>query len=369
MAPVHTYIQKLLVLIYIRRGDLRKAVNYLEEMLHKKDLAEFSKNVLFTDAYYYYARICYEWNCFDKVENSLSEVLKCCAYPALGQQLWMGKVLLSKVRLAQGFLQESQDLLQESLKIVHENLPPTIIRRMEAYHVWNCLMIGDLSYGIEWLESLKGQYNSGNLTDRGLEEKVAIRVNLAWGHLSDAQGLLSSLIKEAEKNECHGDLVELLALQALIFQAGGEQKKALQALKRALQLAKPGGYIRTFVDEGPKMALLLVRLGKQGVLKAEIEKILRAFPPSEVSEPVKGASGTYAVSDMDENVLVSNPVSRREAEILDLINRGYSNEEISQALSLSLGTVKTHLHHIFEKLYVKNRHQACAKARLLGIVR
>lgn len=50
-------------------------------------------------------------------------------------------------------------------------------------------------------------------------------------------------------------------------------------------------------------------------------------------------------------------ISKREQEVVDLICRGLSNQEISEALFISLQTVKDHVHRIFLKTGVKNRVQ------------
>jgi DNA-binding NarL/FixJ family response regulator len=51
-------------------------------------------------------------------------------------------------------------------------------------------------------------------------------------------------------------------------------------------------------------------------------------------------------------------LSRRELEILDLIARGVSNEEVGKKLFISTTTVKVHVSHIFNKLNVNNRTKA-----------
>ncbi|MES2559125.1 MAG: LuxR C-terminal-related transcriptional regulator [Bacteroidota bacterium] len=61
-------------------------------------------------------------------------------------------------------------------------------------------------------------------------------------------------------------------------------------------------------------------------------------------------------------------ISKRELEVLDLMARGMSNEEIAAALFVSLNTVKTHSSGIFVKLDVKRRTQAVEKAKRLRII-
>ena len=50
----------------------------------------------------------------------------------------------------------------------------------------------------------------------------------------------------------------------------------------------------------------------------------------------------------------------REREVLSLIALGLSNSEIAERLTLELGTVKNHVHHILEKLNVSSRQDAVA---------
>jgi LuxR family maltose regulon positive regulatory protein len=63
------------------------------------------------------------------------------------------------------------------------------------------------------------------------------------------------------------------------------------------------------------------------------------------------------------------PLSDREMEILQLVAEGLSNREIAQRLVLSLSTVKWHTSNIYGKLGVKNRTQAVARSREMGLVR
>lgn len=57
------------------------------------------------------------------------------------------------------------------------------------------------------------------------------------------------------------------------------------------------------------------------------------------------------------------PLSEREQQVLALLADGRPNREIGQILSISEGTVKTHLKHIFGKLGARNRTEAAIMAR------
>lgn len=66
--------------------------------------------------------------------------------------------------------------------------------------------------------------------------------------------------------------------------------------------------------------------------------------------------------------VAADALTAREIEILRLIEDGFSNQEIAEKLSLSLGTVKWYNTQIFTKLGVKNRTQAIARTRELGLL-
>jgi pimeloyl-ACP methyl ester carboxylesterase/DNA-binding CsgD family transcriptional regulator len=66
--------------------------------------------------------------------------------------------------------------------------------------------------------------------------------------------------------------------------------------------------------------------------------------------------------------LPTEPFTDREKEILARLAGGSSDQQIADELFLSLNTVKWHNRHIYSKLEVRNRIQAIAQARLLGLV-
>jgi len=55
-------------------------------------------------------------------------------------------------------------------------------------------------------------------------------------------------------------------------------------------------------------------------------------------------------------------LSKRENEILQLLSKGLLYKEIADQLTISVGTVRQHIHKIYEKLHVQNRTEAINKA-------
>jgi DNA-binding NarL/FixJ family response regulator len=62
------------------------------------------------------------------------------------------------------------------------------------------------------------------------------------------------------------------------------------------------------------------------------------------------------------------PLTQRELEVLGLLARGKTNQEIAQSLGLSALTVKTHVQRIIAKLRVSDRTQAAVRAVELGLL-
>jgi LuxR family maltose regulon positive regulatory protein len=165
-------------------------------------------------------------------------------------------------------------------------------------------------------------------------------------------------------------MIEVLALQALLDEAQGDQVGARDKLERAIQLAEPGGFIRLFVDLGPKIAGLLRQLRRHGVAPHYISQILDAFgaerqSPSQATESSQ-TTGPNGQSSASGGLVES--LTNRELDVLTLLAQGLTNKEIAAQLVLAPGTVAQYTHIIYQKLAVKNRRQAAIKATELGIL-
>ncbi len=150
--------------------------------------------------------------------------------------------------------------------------------------------------------------------------------------------------------------IKVLTLQSLLYQAQKKPRAAEEVLVQAVRLAQFGGFIRPFVDLGPKMAASLKHLYLQGHSSAFFQQILDAFP---ASKPAPNVALPLALIES---------LTERETEVLSLLAQRLSNKEIAQIMVISPETVKRHTVNIYQKLQVKGRRQAVAKAYSLGLL-
>lgn len=90
-----------------------------------------------------------------------------------------------------------------------------------------------------------------------------------------------------------------------------------------------------------------------------------AFTKNEISPPTQTIISEPSI---DQKQLEATGLSKREYEILLLIEKGYSNAEIGTELFISENTVKTHVSKILMKLNAKRRTQAVQIGRELNIL-
>lgn len=178
------------------------------------------------------------------------------------------------------------------------------------------------------------------------------RLLLAQERWDDAEILLKSMEKNIEQDRRYRKLITVYLLQVILEMAKSQRENAIDRLKRALTLAEPQDYRRAFLDEGQAILGLVPEV--RNVASAFVDRLLLELP-SEMTPSLPAAS-------------LFEPPSERELEVLHLVARGYSNRQIAEVLFVTLGTVKKHLNNIFGKLQVKNRTQAVAKAREIGLL-
>jgi LuxR family transcriptional regulator, maltose regulon positive regulatory protein len=176
--------------------------------------------------------------------------------------------------------------------------------------------------------------------------------------LIQAQALLDHLREVCA--DYNGWLLEIQILSALVLQAQGKIRQALNTLGPHLELAEAEGYTRLLADEGQPMRHLLAQIAPYTAASpAYLQKLLDALP-----SPVETPPTPQRAALADRTTMLT----ARELEVLHLLANGSSNQQIAHQLTISLHTVKLHVKHIFNRLAVTNRTGAVARGRELGLI-
>ena len=233
------------------------------------------------------------------------------------------------------------------------------------------LLRGDIASAVRWLQTVDRATDAATMFYWiEVPQITQCRVLIAQGTkagLQQAEALLQAYRQQNEGQHNTRQLIEILPLQALVYHKQNLVDKALATLERAVTLAQPGGFIRSFVEPSPELVGLLNRLRSQGVAMDYIAQILAAF-----SQETKD-KGRPTVDKRDESVGRSSssliePLTDRELEVLALLAQRLTYKEIAAQLIVAPGTVTQHVHNIYQKLEVKRRKQAIAKATDFGLL-
>jgi LuxR family transcriptional regulator, maltose regulon positive regulatory protein len=135
-------------------------------------------------------------------------------------------------------------------------------------------------------------------------------------------------------------------------------RAALVPLERALTLAEPEGYVRVFVDEGPRMAALLQAAAKRGIAPGYVQRLL-THSGAATREP-------HATQNLIK--IKIEPLSERELDVLRLLATDLDGPEIASQLTVSLNTMRTHTKSIYTKLGVNSRRAAVHRAEELALL-
>jgi len=189
-------------------------------------------------------------------------------------------------------------------------------------------------------------------------------------HFSDARAALPVIEGELADAVALGRQrrgMKLRLLHALALQRSGDPAAAVEGIAAVVGQASKEGFIRLIADEGPAIGRLVRRFHavlqemparrSDPLLMDYLDRLLAAFGPlpAEEGPPPTGEA-------------LMEPLTRKELQVLQLAGEGYSNAVLSEKLSLSDSTVRTHLRNISTKLSAKSRAEAVAIARRLGVI-
>jgi LuxR family maltose regulon positive regulatory protein len=175
---------------------------------------------------------------------------------------------------------------------------------------------------------------------------------------------LTQILEITGRNSRMTENIRASILLSVLYNKTGKPDQAAEALGVAIDSAYEEHGIADFLYYGSQIKDILITIRPRfvDVLKEDfVEDILDQISRSEIREPDANLSKASRIPP-------ESTLSDREVEVLSLLASGLSTSVIAERLVLSPGTVKRHLHNIFEKLNVRSRTQAIQEARKLGIL-
>ena len=340
------------VLASTSSGELQESENQLyqaaETYRHSIQLLSDQGTPNASEEYLGLARIYYEWDELDTAEQHAQQSLQQARlYDRTIDRFIICEVFLARLKLARGDVCEAATMLAETEQSVRQHNFVQRMAEVASAQVLTLLRQGNVAAAARLVQT----------HDLPI---CQARVHLAQRDPSAALAVLEPLCLQMEAKGWVDEQLKVMVLQSVALHSNGEKDQAVQVLTEALALAEPGGCIRLFVDEGARMAELLLEAASRGVMPAYVARLLAAFEAEKrFSEDKPGPAPAGSLIE---------PLSERELEVLRLLGTDLNGPEIARELMVSLNTMRTHTKNIYTKLGVNNRQMAIRRAEELDLL-
>lgn len=317
-------------------------------------------------------RLHYEWNELDAAERTWQRGYPLAKGTGNRNLSAAFEIWAAKIAHARGQMDESIQWLTSANRSLKNWTATPDLRGTMALQAALWLQLGDLPAAVRWAHATDLYASQMIDPSRETEYLVLARIWLAQAQAEKARSVLERLAERAEGSGRWGSLISILAYKALAHLASGQTQLAVAALQRALLLAEPEGYTRTFLDLGAEMARLLslvweeIRRESNSETRIVLEDYVRTLLASMNTHPAEPFKNTEVEPPLTQALV--EPLSNREVDVLVLIAAGMSNQQIAERLVVSIGTVKWHIINIYRKMNVHSRAQALALANRMGLL-
>lgn len=370
------YCQCFLGMVHFTKGQLQEALSHYRSAisLAREVIPGYSRAAAV--AAVFLAEALYELDELAEAERLLVGHLDIVREYVHLDTVAVGYLILGRIRFHRGKYGEALQLLDEAERVSSMRNWPRMGATVRLERVRLALQCGN----IDSAERLYRQLDDRNIwrafegrsmpaSDIETPEVHFLRLTMRRGQAERALEGLKAELSKAEGSRRYRRALKIKILQAEAMNAIGEKKAALRVLREAVLFAGPEGYIRTFVDEGQSVVQMIRDLREIGSVDGgnvlngnQVDYLGRILLAAGENVRRSTAQDPEAMGEaLDE-------VTTREIEILGLLARGLSNHDLAEKLFVSENTVKFHLRNINSKLGAKNRTEAVAKARKLGLV-
>lgn len=231
--------------------------------------------------------------------------------------------------------------------------PLSVFEEMQC-RLW--LATNQLTLAQRWLQQVGPSVLESARYEELKTTLTAIRVRIHEGRAHEVTNRLDHLRMLAHRHGWNRELVTIQTLRGIAECERGDLDAARSAIDEALEVGAPEGFLRSYLDEGPR-ALPVLKLAAREDGPHRNHAIAVLATAGESVPPLRSPAAE-----------APSILSTRERDVMRLVAGGLSNRAIGDTLFISEETVKTHLRRIFEKLEVSSRTQAVHKAQQLGLV-
>lgn len=184
--------------------------------------------------------------------------------------------------------------------------------------------------------------------------KIKIKNN-PKDQLIQLQTEIEELQRYGRKMDHGNTIVQTYLLLSLLNWRLGDMDRAVDSLLSALTITKPNNDILVYTEFGDEIRDIILGIPNKRKNNQHIK---------DVTEALK----TYQLSDSSNSIHYFYSLKKRDIRLLQLVEQGYKNDEIGEAMFLSTESVKKYLYDIYQQLGVKNRINAVLKANELGLL-
>ena len=356
--------QIFLCRIVAARGQLHQAAAIYRQIIEASGPSPFAAMAQID-----LTRLLYEWNDLTAAAEQAQHGIESSQRGGNTEIVLASYRTLALIKQAQGDVAAAQAALQESVQLAEQpGLSPSARWHELAYRAQIALLSRDLAICAQLIDQYPLLDQVETLPDYLLLSSTRAQWLLSQDQRAPCVELLAARYERASRAGAQKALVETRALQAL---AAPTREAALSFLHEALTLAEPEGYIRTFVDLGEPMRMLIVDLRLQIERRAPIA-------PQKLLEYINRLLAVFGQIAATELPLINNqksainnlvePLTERELEILRLLPTELSTRELAEHLVVSINTIKTQLKSIYAKLGAHSREEAVEKAKTLNLL-
>ena len=341
-------------MVQIEQGQLALATQTCREALELAADEEIAPAGL---AWAILGEIARERNELEKAERYLSTGIELSRQGGITDDLRYSFLFLARLKQAQGDPQAALENWRQADLLLQAYNIPRLAALAAAERARLNLAQGNIAQAGHWAHEVRqarASQSSAYLHEQ--EDLILARFFQADGRPDAALDLLRPILAAARPAGRNRSLIQALILQALALEQQ-QPAAAVAALREALALATPQGFMRLFNDEGQPIAGLLPRVHSSApVCVGRILSNLKTDPHTDVVGTIAARRRFTAPPAHIE------PLSEREQEVLELLVGGLTNGEIAEELVITVGTTKWHVHNIYQKLDVSSRAEAIARA-------